>query len=91
MGRREVAIVETITVCNPPEEFAATYEADGVWNLVENRFIDVSERRTKWMLGSEFRCSGVARLMALVIPSMFKKQTFTFMKRFKEFAEHSDG
>ena len=46
MGKREIEIIETVTVHKPPEEFAATYEAPGVWNLVENRFIDVGGRKT---------------------------------------------
>ena len=28
-------------------------------------------------------------LMSFLLPGMFKKQTVTFMKRFKEFAERS--
>ena len=91
MGRREVEIIETITAHNFPDEFSATYEADGVWNLVENRFVDVGERKTHWLLTSEFKCSGIVRLMAFFMPGMFKRQTLTFMNRFKEFAEDSGG
>ncbi len=90
MGGREVEILETITVRDYPDRFCATYEADNVWNLVENRFIDVGGRKTRWILDSEFRCKGVAmNLMSFLLPGMFKKQTVTFMKRFKEFAERS--
>ncbi len=88
MGNREVESIETITVHNPPEEFAATYEADGVWNLIENRFIEVSESHTKWILQSECKFSNVfMRLLASVAPGMFKKQALTFMEQFKAFAE----
>ena len=91
MGGREVEILETITVRDDPEKFAATYEADKVWNLVENQFLDDGGQRTRWILDSEFKCSGFTRLLALLMPGMFKKQTLTFMKRFKEFAENSAG
>jgi len=90
MGKREVEMIETITVHNPPEAFSATYEADGVWNLIENRFINVGERKTKWILDCEFKCSGILiRLMAFFMPGAFRKQTFTYMKRFKDFAENA--
>ena len=91
MGKREVEIIETITARNYPDEFSAIYEADKVWNLVENRFVDVGERKTRWILDSEFKCSGLAGLMAFFMPGMFKKQTWTFMNRFKEFAEKTTG
>ncbi|MBV7330419.1 SRPBCC family protein [Chloroflexi bacterium TSY] len=91
MGRREVEMIETITVHNYPDQFSATYEADGVWNLIENRFVDIGVGKTKWILDSEFRCSGFMKIMAFFMPGMFKKQTFTFMKRFKDFAENSGG
>lgn len=89
MGGREIEITETITVCDHPEKYAATYEADGVWNLVENRFIDVDGNKTKWIVDTELKCSGFAKVMAFIMPSMFKKQTLTFMQRFKVFVESS--
>ena len=65
MGRREVEIIETITVHNYPEEFSATYEADKVWNLIENRFFDVGECKTRWILDGEFkRVTGIQVLDA---------------------------
>ena len=91
MGKREIEIIETITVHNFPNEFSATYEADGVWNLVENLFVDVGGQTTKWILNSEFKCSGITRLFAFFMPGAFKKQTLTYMKYFKEFVENSDG
>lgn len=87
MGSREVEIIETITIYDSPERFSATYEADGVWNLVENQFIDVAGRKTRWILDTEFKCSGMMKFMGFLLPGMFKKQTATFMSRFKAFAE----
>ena len=88
MGRREVEMIATITVDNPPSEFSATYEADDVWNLIENRFIDISPDQTKWILTSDFRSSSVMmKIMMVFFPGMFKKQTQTFMNYFKDFVE----
>lgn len=90
MGRREVELLETITVYNPPEQFAATYEGEGVWNLISNRFTESTGGTTRWVLDAECKFSGLMlRLMAWVLPGMIKTQTQTFMQRFKEFAEKS--
>lgn len=87
MGKREVVMIETITVYNPPEEFSATYEAHKVWNLIENRFFEAGPDKTRWVLDCEFRCGGIVRIMAIVMPGMFRKQTMKFMQQFKAFAE----
>ena len=88
MGGRDVEMIETILTHNYPEEFSATYEADGIWNLIENRFLEVGSDKTKWLLDADFKCSGfVLRLMTLFAPGMFRRQTKTFMDRFKAFAE----
>ena len=88
MGKREVETIETITAHNYPEEFSAIYETDGVWNLIENRFFEISEHQTKWIVDSECRPSGIVmKIMAVIMPGLFKKQTLTFMQQFKEFAE----
>ncbi len=87
MGKREILMVETIVERKLPDVFSATYEAKGVWNMVENRFGEPEEGKTLWKLESEFKCTGFLRLMVFFAPSMFKKQTLKDMMRFKEFAE----
>ncbi len=74
MGKREVEMIETITTHNYPEEFSATYEADSVWNLIENRFVDVGQRKTNWILDSEFKCSGIMRIVAFLMPGILKNR-----------------
>jgi uncharacterized protein YndB with AHSA1/START domain len=87
MGKREIEMVETIMAPNPPYEYSATYEADGVWNLIENQFIDIDGQKTHWILDNEFKGTGIMKLMTFLLPWMFKKQTRTFMNLFKDFAE----
>ena len=92
MGNREIEMVETVTRRNLPDEFAGTYEAKGVWNEVVNRFAEIGSDRTKWTIDTEFRCGGIImKLMALLMPGAFKKQTWKFMEQFKEFAESEYG
>jgi len=87
MGKREIEMIETITVRNLPEEFSGTYEAKGVFNIVKNKFIAVGENKTKYIAEHEFQFSGMMTLMGVLMPGAFKKQSMKFLKQFKEFAE----
>ena len=90
MGKGTFEMIETITVYNPPGEFAASYEAQGVWNLIENRFTETAQGKTRWVLDAQFKFpSLMMKLMAWLAPGMFRKQTLRFMQRFKAFAEKS--
>ena len=87
MGKREVEMIETITHRNLPDEFFGTYETKGVWNRIENRFMEAGPNKTKWVFTSEFQCSGFLKIMAFFMPGMFKKQSKEFMEDFKTYAE----
>ena len=87
MGKRDVELIETITVRQLPDIFAGTYKTEGVWNLIENRFVAVNARQTRWLTDNEFRCHGIVKILSWLMPSMFKKQSFKFMQQFKAFAE----
>ncbi len=91
MGRRKVEMIETLTSINMPEEFSATYEAKGVWNSIQNYFHEVGPDKTKWVTENEFRFSGFMKVMGLLMPGAFKKQSFQFMEYFKEFAEKTES
>lgn len=86
MGKREIEMIETLEVYRLPEEFTAVYETKGVWNRNENRFVDQGDS-TKWVMDCEFTCSGFLKIMAFVMPGMFRKQTQKMMRDFKAFAE----
>lgn len=91
MGKREIEMIETITENNLPERFCGTYEADGVWNSVDNVFVEVDENTTRWDFSTEFKMSGIMmKIMAFLMPGMFKKQSCEFMENFKKFVESSD-
>ncbi len=91
MNGRVVEMIQTIKVCDYPDKFSASYEGDGVYNLIENSFSEIGEKKTRWILNSEFRCSNMfMKLMTFVLPGQFKKQTLKFMMLFKEFAEKFD-
>jgi len=89
MGKREVDMVETILTRDLPDEFSATYEAKGVWNVVYNRFHEIDNgQRTRWDFETEFRCTTLMlRAMSFLMPGMFKKASRQNMHDFKAFAE----
>jgi carbon monoxide dehydrogenase subunit G len=89
MGKREMEMIETIETRNLPHEFTGRYEAGGTVNIVKNRFVKLSENRTKYISEQEFQFKGFMKIIAFLMPGMFKKQTMKFLKAFKAFAERS--
>lgn len=87
MGKREIKMIETITVNNLPHEFSGTYEAKGVWNQVQNYFMDLDDNKTLWKSVNEFKGTGFMKIMMFLMPGMFKKETCKYLLNFKEFAE----
>ena len=63
MGKREIEMIETITVRDLPDEFSGTYEAPGVFNIVKNKFIPLSENKTRYISEQEFQFKGFMKLM----------------------------
>jgi hypothetical protein len=86
MGKREIEMIETVVKRNLPEEFSGTDEAKGVRNIVENHFYDEG-RSTRWVMGTEFTFTGFMKLMSIVVPGIFKKESIKHMTAFKNFAE----
>ena len=80
-------MLETITHREDPNLLIATYEADGVWNQAINRFEDVDGGMTRWVMETEFKCTGIMWLMTTLMPGMFKKQTLKTMEAFRTFVE----
>ena len=91
LGKRSITMVETVTARNLPDELSGTYEAKGAWNNVVNRFSEIGAEKTLWKTENEFICSGFMRIMAFLMPSGFKKETWKNMESFKRFAELSVG
>lgn len=86
MGKRQIKMVETMESYDLPDRFVAIYEADKVWNRNENRFTDLGAQ-TRWDMACAFRCGGMMKIMAFLVPGMFRKQTEKMMTAFKQFAE----
>jgi uncharacterized protein YndB with AHSA1/START domain len=87
MDGRQIEMIETIERRALPEEFTATYEANGVWNRVTNRFYETDAGQTRWVVENEFRFSGWVRILSLFVRGSFRAQTKQNMMDFKAFAE----
>ena len=87
-GKRRTELVETVISNNLPEEFSAVYETKGLSNQLKNYFFEMDEDKTKWISQAEMSISGIfLKIMSLLMPGMFSKQSRTFMEDFKTFAE----
>lgn len=88
MNGREIEMIETIIKINSPKKFYATYETKGVFNIQKNHFERVEENKTRWIADSEFQFTGFMKIIGLLNPGIFKKQSQLMMQDFKDFAEN---
>ncbi|NNE27417.1 MAG: SRPBCC family protein [Saprospiraceae bacterium] len=86
-GKREVEMIETVIKRDLPYEFSGSYEMKGIYNSIQNYFIEKSPEVTVWKSQSEFTFKGIMRFLAPLMKNSFKKQSLDFMQRFKSFAE----
>jgi hypothetical protein len=87
MGKRDIEMIETLTVRDLPREMSGTYEAKGVFNIVKNYFEPVSEHQTRWRSDQEFQFKGFMKIIAVLMPRSFKKQSMKYLELFKAYAE----
>ncbi|MEU8357546.1 SRPBCC family protein [Nonomuraea sp. NPDC048882] len=99
MGRQQMEATETITRREPvdlheiPRETVVHFDREiignGMWSMVRDRLTEAGPETTLWESESEYRFSGLLmRLMGLVMPGAFRKQSLKHMQDFKAFAEH---
>ncbi|TDN84715.1 hypothetical protein DET49_11836 [Salegentibacter sp. 24] len=87
MGKREIEMEETIIKNDLPNQFHANYKAKGVYNIQENFFEKTPEDQTLWISHNEFRFNGFMKLMGILMPGAFRKQSYQYMMDFKAFVE----
>jgi len=89
IGKRKIALMETITHTNLPHEIYLSYETKGMHNIQKNMFYKTAENDTKWVSENEFiPISFLYRMMLLLMPGAFKKQSEKYLVDFKKFAEN---
>ncbi|MFI7449953.1 SRPBCC family protein [Nonomuraea sp. NPDC049714] len=99
MGKQRMEATETITRLEPedlhaiPSSVVVHYDreivGEGMWQAQRDRLIAAGPDTTLWESESEFRFDGLlVRLVGLVMPGSFRKQSQQHMEDFKAFAEH---
>jgi hypothetical protein len=99
MGQQTIEATETVTRREPadlhgiPRESVVYYEreivAKGMWSAARERLTEAGPDTTLWVSENEYRFDSVPmRLMALLMPGAFRKQSLRHMRDFKAFAEH---
>ena len=88
-GKNTFALTETILVKNMPNEITALYEHKHMTNTMSNIFTALNAGKTRLETEIHYtKFNGfVPRLMASLMPGMFKKQTQKWLDSFKVFAE----
>lgn len=87
MGKRSMEMIETITVKDLPNEFSGTYDAQGVHNIVKNYFKVIDNDRTLYYTEQEFQFKGFMKIIGMLFPGAFKRQSMKYLEDFKEFVE----
>lgn len=88
-GSRDMELTETVMQNNLPESFESSYYHKYMDNTMICTFIELDEQSTRYEYEFEYtRINWVMpRLMAILFPSMYRKQGEKWMKQFKEFVE----
>lgn len=98
MGQQQFEATETITLREPTDlheipngsvvHFAHEIVGAGMWSAVHDRLTEAGPATTRWEQESEYRFSGLLmRLVGLLMPGTFRKQSLQHMQDFKAFAE----
>lgn len=98
MGKQRVECTETITRREPADlrdipkgqvvHFDREIVGEGMWSAVRDRLTEAGPQSTLWESESEYRFSGwLMRLVGLLMPGAFRKQSQQHMQDFKAFAE----
>jgi hypothetical protein len=98
-GQQKFEAAETITRREPvdlhgiPKEDVVHFEREivgkGMWSAARERLTETGPETTLWVSENEYRFSGLLmRLVGILMPGAFRKQSLEHMQDFKAFAEH---
>jgi hypothetical protein len=85
--KKEMKISETILEQNFPNQIKFAYQSPMGYNEVEMLFESLSDTSVKQTSNSYFKLKGFMKIMEVLMKSMFKKQTLTYMTAFKNYVE----
>mgnify|MGYP001546428379 CR=1 FL=1 len=88
-GKRTMELTETIRANRLPDSFEAFYHHKHMDNTMVCNFVPLSENKTRYDYEFEYTRINwvIPRLIAILFPSMYRKQGEKWMLQFKEFVE----
>ncbi|WP_434417551.1 SRPBCC family protein [Nannocystis pusilla] len=101
MGKQRFECTETVTRREPVDlhdipsasvvHFDREIVGNGMWSVVRDRLTEAGPQTTLWESESEYRFSGLMmRMVGLLMPGAFRKQSLQHMQDFKAFAERGE-
>ncbi len=98
MGQQEIEGIEIITRREPADlheiskesvvHFDREIAVKGMWSAVRDRLTEAGPDTTLWVSESEYRFNNLLmRLVGILMPGSFRKQSLQHMQDFKAFAE----
>lgn len=92
MGKREMELTETITANRLPDSFEASYHHVHMDNTMKCTFTSLDDNKTRYEYEFEYtRINWIMpKLIAILFPSMYRKQGEKWMDNFKVFAERKE-
>jgi hypothetical protein len=90
-GKMTIDLKETILVSNLPEEVTGLYEHEHMVNTMTNRFTLLGQTRTRYAAEIDYTkfIGVIPKLMALLLPGIFKRQVQKRLDSFKDFVEQT--
>lgn len=88
-GEKVMEMIETVLVSDLPRKYSVQYEAKGVYNVVTTRFEPLDEQKSRLISENLFKFSGFMRIIGLVMPKAFRRQSNKYLTAFKDFAERN--
>lgn len=90
MGKRKMKMIETVLKRDLPKQYVVSYEVNGVYNEVDNRFEKIDDSNTLYTTHQYFKFKGFMKIIGLLFGRSFKKQSLKYANDFKKFVEN-DG
>ncbi|MFM2353432.1 MAG: hypothetical protein RLZZ608_838 [Actinomycetota bacterium] len=90
-GRGTIVMTETVSLSELPGTWNAVYEAPGIHNICDTRFVAVDAHTTRIEQRNVFRLTGMMRLVGVLFRSSFPHETEKSLRIYKGFVEKRLG
>ena len=87
IGNQVETVIETLESNSLPDDLTYTISAPQLWQRSRNSFIQSAPNKTTWIMENDFKCAGIHKVISLLAPGRFRKQSLQEMQRFKRFCE----